>query len=151
MRKPITLVEARRQQLLAKHHTLGVYTFSNGDEWRSWADQNCYECAHYDPDVAGLCAFEPAAFMHIVTPDLARLFGWLQDAQYDEPDDHRHGWKAPQTCPFLKRRNDDDRPPAPDPDPLQLVLIADPREDAGMFHDENGTPSDASTREAVTV
>jgi len=125
MTKPPTMPEAEARGLLAKYKE-GVYTFSNGDEWYSWADSNCYECAHYAKDHAGLfCAFEGAAFLSMVSPELARMFGWIESTDY--PGD----FDAPQECAFLKRKDDrdDDRPSTPAPDPTQLVLIADPTED----------------------
>lgn len=135
MPNPITLPEARKRGLLTdeKH---GIHTFSNGTSWHMWADGNCYECRHYDPDQAGaLCAFEAAAFLHIASPDLARMFGWAQHTEQYGP---LSGWRAPEQCACFRRRTNDDgedNPPAPDPDPCQLVLIADPTEDATVFHE----------------
>jgi len=131
MTKPITLPEARDRRLLAKHHTQGIHTFSNGTAWDCWAAGNCWApCRHYDEETAGLtCAFEAAAFMHIVTPDLARVFGWTRH-EGNTQDGERFGWKPPEQCPFFREKGDDsdDSAAAPDPDPLQLVLIADPTE-----------------------
>jgi hypothetical protein len=125
MAKPITLPDAAERGLLVEYPN-GIHTFSNGSEWYSWADVNCDRCRFYDPEAAGaLCAFEAASFLHIASPDLARMFGWLESAEYPGH------FNPPHECAFLRRkddRDDDDRPPTPDPDPLQLVLIADPTE-----------------------
>lgn len=135
MTRPLTLDEATARRLTVLPPEKGIYTFSNGTAWDCWASGNCYDCWYY-ADVAGEgCAFEGAALMGVVSPDLARLFGWTQNAKYDKADDHRHGWHAPDRCPFFRARlNDDgeDNPPPPDPDPLQLVLLADPSEDAAL-------------------
>lgn len=119
--------EAAQRGLLAKHPT-GVHTFSNGDEWYSWADVNCDRCRFYDKDTGGaLCAFEGAAMLSMVSPELARMFGWIESAEYPGEFD------APQECAFLRRNDDRDddgdrKPRQPTPDPRQLVLIADPTE-----------------------
>jgi hypothetical protein len=130
MSKPPTIVEAERRGLLVKYPS-GVHTFSNGDEWRSWADVNCDRCRFYDADRAGAsCAFEAAAFLHTASPELARLFGWSEDAEYPGEFD------APESCAFFREKQDDDGndiPVPPDPDPAQLVLIADPTEDAARL------------------
>lgn len=135
MTNPPTFDDAAKRGLLVDEKQ-GIHTFSSGSHWDGWASHNCFECWHYDPDVAGAkCAFESAAWLNMVSPDLARLFGWIQDAQYDEPNDHRHGWDEPEACPFFRSRTDDnggDNPPPPEPDPLQLVLLADPTEDLGQ-------------------
>lgn len=141
MPNPLTFNQAAERGLLVKEK--GVHTFSNGTAWDCWADSNCYECWHWDPDTAGAkCAFESAAFLDMVTPDLARLFGWIQNpeyadyvGEYDPPGSHRHGWDAPDTCAFFRAKSDDDgkdNPPPPEPDPCQLVLIADPTEDLAL-------------------
>jgi hypothetical protein len=65
-----------------------------------------------------------------VSPDLARLFGWIEDAEY--PGE----FEAPESCAFFRAKQDDDGndiPVPPDPDPSQFVLFADPREDAAML------------------
>lgn len=142
MTRPPTLAEASARALLADAGQ-GIHTFSNGTEWECWADPNCLTCWHWNPECAGEgCAFEGAALLDMVSPDLARLFGWIQDPEYadyvgpsDPPGSHRHGWDAPQACPFFRdRTNDDggDNPPPPDPDPQQLVLLADPTEDLAL-------------------
>ncbi len=136
MANPPTLDEAQERGLLTDD-SQGIHTFSNGDQWDSWSAPNCERCKFFDPAVAGkFRAFEAAAFMHCASPELARLFGWVQDVKWDEPNDHRHGWDAPESCSFFcdrKDDNDDDRPPVPDPDPNQLVLLADPTEDAAAI------------------
>ncbi|MDP9203473.1 MAG: hypothetical protein M3P26_16320 [Gemmatimonadota bacterium] len=130
MKKPISLDDAANRGLLVKP---GIHTFSNGSEWDSWSSGNCLECRFFDPDTMGeLCAFEGASFMHMVTPELATMFGWVQDPKWDKPDDHRSGWDAPEECPFFSDRNDEHGEPPPDPDPQQLVLIADPTEDIAL-------------------
>lgn len=143
MTRPPTLEEAEERGLLTAVKGTDVHTFSNGSEWDDWSSSNCHRCKFFDPDKAGaLCAFEAAAFLHLVTPELASLFGWTQDAQYDKPDDHRDGWDAPDSCRFFAsrdernddERNDDDETPPPVPsDPAQLNLLADPTEDAALF------------------
>lgn len=141
MPNPITLPEARTRGLLTdeKH---GVHTFSNGDQWYSWADGNCDACAYYDPDQAGaLCAFEAAAFLHIASPDLARMFGWAQHTELYGP---LSGWRAPEQCAYFRQKKDDgdeySPPPPPAPDPYQLVLIADPTEDAAGLREPREAP-----------
>lgn len=123
--RPPTLTEARTRGLLVKYPG-GVHTFSNGTEHELWADVNCWECAYYDADSAGLlCAFEGAALLACASPDLVRMFGWLEHPDY--PGE----FEPPQQCAFFRsKRGDDgsDNPPPPDPDPRQLVLIADPTE-----------------------
>lgn len=134
MSAPLTMAQAEARGLLVPER--GIYTFSNGSEWDSWASGNCFACRYYDEDTAGRdCAFDSAAFLGMVSPDLARLFGWIQEAEWDRPDDHRDGWDAPQTCACFRAKRDDDNtdpPPPPEPDPRQLVLIADPSEDIGQ-------------------
>jgi hypothetical protein len=77
------------------------------------------------------CAFEAASLLGIVSPELATMFGWIQsETQYGPRD----GWDAPKRCAFfLKRQDGDDSPPPAPPDPAQLVLLADPTEDAAMI------------------
>lgn len=135
MTRPPTLDQARKRGLLAaeKH---GIHTFSNGTAWDCWASGNCLDCWYWDPDQAGaLCAFEAAAFLGIVSPELAQLFGWIRNAE-NAQDGERFGWDAPDECRFFRSRTDDngdDNPPPPDPDPLQLVLLADPTEDVALL------------------
>jgi hypothetical protein len=129
MTKPPTLIDAEERGLLADDEK-GIHTFSNGTEHELWADVNCWECRFYSEDQAGEhCAFEGAALLGSVSPELARLFGWIESAEYPGEFD------APESCAFFRERQDDDGndiPVPPDPDPRQLVLIADPREDAAM-------------------
>jgi hypothetical protein len=130
MRNPLTFNEAKARGLLMPK---GIHTFSSGSEWDGWASDNCFDCWHFDPDVAGAkCAFESAAFLGMVTPDLARMFGWIQATEQYGP---LSGWRSPETCAFFRARTDDDgedNPPPPEPDPRQLVLIADPTEDLAL-------------------
>ena len=117
----------------------GVHTFSNGTDWECWASGNCLSCRYYDLDgqAGEFCGFEYAAMLHFVSPDLARLFGWTQDQKYadyrgvSDVVSGRHGWNSPDRCAFFAPRTDDngyDIPIPPDPDPAQLVLLADPTE-----------------------
>jgi hypothetical protein len=139
-KSPPNLVEASERDLLAKDGA-GAYTFSNGTEWECWAEPNCLRCKYYDLDAAGKdCAFEGAALLHMVSPALAELFGWVQNpeyatyrAEYDKGE-RCHGWDAPESCPFFSNRSDDDgdEPRATPPDPAQLVLIVDPTEDLAL-------------------
>lgn len=143
MTPPPTMAQAETRGLLVPEK--GIHTFSNGSDWDCWASGNCFECWHYDAERAldESCAFEAAAQMEMVTPELARLFGWIQNPEYadyvgpsDPPKSHRHGWDAPETCAFFRAKTDDeghDNPPPPEPDPLQLVLLADPTEDIGQI------------------
>lgn len=121
----------------------GIHTFSNGTEWECWAEPNCLSCRFYELDgnAGEFCAFEGLATLGAVTPELARLFGWVQKSEYADyrgPHDtaeHRHGWHAPDACPFFRNRTDDDdggRSQSVPPDPAQLVLIADPTEDIAL-------------------
>lgn len=120
MRKPPTLAEVT----LAKDGE-NVHTFSNGSEWDSWASRNCYRCKFFNEhgSAGALCAFEAAAFIHAVTPELAELFGWQRD-EYGDYD-------APKQCAFFQRRSDDndnDREDEPPPVcPETLSLFADQR------------------------
>lgn len=155
MKRPINLDEAEGRRLLVDDDH-GIHTFSNGTDWECWASGNCLKCWYWPPDgpAGEFCAFEAASLLHSVSPELARLFGWAQMekyATYDAPRDpkgsHRHGWIKPDECPcFLERPEkgeggDDDPPPPPRPDPTQLVLIADPTEDASIFANTPETPS----------
>lgn len=139
---PPTLEQAQKRGLLVDEKR-GIHTFSNGTDWECWASGNCYECWHWDEDCAGgRCGFEGAAVIGLVSPELARMFGWIQKPEYadyvgksDPPDSHRHGWDKPDQCAFFRSKTDDngdDNPPPPEPDPLQLVLLADPTEDIGQ-------------------
>lgn len=140
MTRPPTMQEAQERGLVVdeKH---GIHTFSNGTEWEGWAEGMCLSCWYWDPDCAGgSCAFEGAALLHGVSPELARLFGFEQkNAEYGPRD----GWRiAEQDCRFFKQRpekGDDGEtpPPPPDPDPRQIVLFADPSEDAAMLTARN--------------
>jgi hypothetical protein len=125
MRKPPTVAEASEQGLLADG--AGITTFSNGSEWESWAAHNCETCRHYGRESSGACAFESAAFFGAVSPALAVLFGWTEHPKYPG------SYQAPETCAFHREDDDDDRPPAEPTDPRQLVLLADPTEDAAII------------------
>lgn len=129
-RQPPTLAQAAYQGLLTDEKQ-GILTFSNGSHWEGWASHNCLECRWWDVDEGGkFCAFEAAAFLGIVSPELARLFGWVRDdheAAIDAafrgvPDDPRQWWEEPALCPFLKHR-DDDSPDPPFIDPNQLTFL----------------------------
>ena len=134
MKKPITLEEARERHLLTERKQ-GIHTFSNGTDWEGWSEGNCLSCRFWDIDCLGeLCAFEGASMLGIASPELAEMFGWIQLEKYRdyEPPLRRHGWDRPDQCPFFHERYDDNGeefPIPPDPDPMQLVLIADPSED----------------------
>ena len=112
-----------------------VHTFSNGTQLEYWAGGNCWSCRFYDLDGAAgaLCAFEGAALMGAVTPDLARLFGWVQRTTEHGP---RFGWDAPETCRFWRDKTDDNGetvdPTQPDICPETLSLFADQRTTADM-------------------
>ena len=105
MTAPLTYPEAAERGLVSDAGA-GIHTFSNGSDWRDWADTNCMKCQYYDPDgTAGeSCAFECAAFLHDVSPKLAALFGWMQDAESVNPDDDRDGWEPPAVCPYFSKR-----------------------------------------------
>jgi hypothetical protein len=127
--KPIGLDDAYERGLVTELGK-GVLTFSNGSEWDSWSTKNCARCKFFDPGAMGaLCAFEAAAFMHIASPELVRMFGWIEDAE------HPGEFDKPETCAFFKDKDDrdEDRPSSPPTDPRQLVLIADPTEDAALI------------------
>lgn len=157
-KRPPTLADAAARGLLAEQkdgdistaHN-GICTFSNGSDWDYWADRNCFDCMFFDleGDAGEFCAFEAASFLGSVSPALAVLFGWTQEAEYDKPDDHRQGWQKPETCAFFANREQDDdgndMPPPPPVDPNQLVLIADPTEDLAAF------PTSVPQRELVEV
>lgn len=99
----------------------GIHTFSNGEEWYSWADRNCYACRWWDEESIGSCALEGLAFIGKVSPALAALFGWTQDPEYPEC------WRKPKQCAFFAQRRgdggEDDRPVAPTIDPAQLTFL----------------------------
>ncbi len=127
MRFPPTVAEASERGLLAED---GIGTFSNHSEWDAWAEGNCYRCRHYDPESSGKCAFEAAAFFGAVSPALAVLFGWTESPKY--PGCYR----KPEQCAFWTDNEGDEdreRPQTPEPDPRQLVLLADPTEDAATI------------------
>lgn len=128
MKRPPTLADAEARGLLAKK---GIHTFSNGTEWEYWASGNCLSCWFYrlDGDAGEFCAFEAAALLDTVSPELATLFGWKRHEQYAD------SWVSPDECTFFKERpdGDDDSPPPPPVDPLQLNLLADPTEDAALI------------------
>lgn len=122
MAKPPTMVEATERGLVAEDGK-GVHTFSNGTGWECWASGNCYRCKWYDAERVGDCAFEGYAFLDMVSPAMALLFGWTRDEKFPEC------FNEPDSCRFFSDKDDDgNRDPQPDPDPLQLVLIADPTE-----------------------
>lgn len=128
MSKPITLDEARQRGLLVAGE--GVHTFSNGTDWECWASANCWECSHYDWDAVGACALEGASQLGIASGALVQLFGWRQHETY------RDSWIKPDVCRFFHQRRDGENgQPVPPPfvDPAQLVLLADPTEDAAMI------------------
>jgi hypothetical protein len=114
---PPTFDEAAERGLLTEQ---GIGTFSNGSEWDGWSSGNCDECRWFDPDVAGkYCAFESAAFLGMVTPELATMFGWILNEQYGEFD-------APEQCAFFRDKDsdDDDRPSVAPIDPAQFTFLA---------------------------
>ncbi len=131
--KPPTLDEAMARGLIVEK---GIHTFSNGSEWECWAGSNCDACRHYDMERIGRCAFEGAALMHSVSPALALLFGWSQHTEYPEC------YEPPQSCRFFADGDSDEDGPrrrATPVDPRQLVLLADPSEDAAMIDDASIT------------
>jgi hypothetical protein len=135
MTKPPTFDEAEKRGLLAAHDK-GIHTFSNGTDWECWASGNCYnDCRYLDPDTAGaLCAWEAAAMMKMVTPELSALFGI---ERITIPTSDGIGIPALSDCRFFAPKHDDNGdeiPIPPDPDPNQLVLFADPTEDAALFN-----------------
>lgn len=131
---PPTLEEAGTRGLLTERDK-GIHTFSNGDHYDGWASGNCNACRFWHPaDAGAYCAFEAAAFLGLVSPELASLFGWTQCTTEYGP---RSGWEPPQQCRFFRdrERGEDGEalPPPPPADPLQLNLLADPTEDAAAF------------------
>ena len=86
--RPLPIAAAERRGLIVEA-AFGIRTFSNGSEHERWADGNCWSCRYYDE--ADACAFADAALLGLVSPALAVLFGWTQDAAYDTPSDHRSG------------------------------------------------------------
>lgn len=133
MSAPPTVKQGYARKLIAEP---GIHTFPNGSSWEDWADANCYRCRHWNDDGVGRCAFEYAAFVGQASPALAQLFGWTQDPKWDRADDHTIGWSAPDSCAFFLNRDErgGDRPRRTKPqNPRQLVLIADPTEDAAIL------------------
>ena len=139
MTRPPTYGNAVERGLLATDERTDIHTFSNGSHWEGWASGNCLTCRWYELDggAGEYCAFEAAAMLHQVSPALALLFGWEQNPKYADYQGERdavpgrHGWNPPESCRFHRERNDDEdggRSLSPEPDPLQLVLIADPTE-----------------------
>lgn len=129
----LTMAAAAKLGLLAEFEK-GIHTFSNGSEWECWSSHNCDRCRHCvtDPDKPDeACALEFGAMLGQVSPALAQLFGWTESEGYPGSFDY------PRDCPHLKRKDerdeDEDRPAPPPPDPRQLVLIADPTEDAAVI------------------
>ena len=125
---PPTMDEARKRGLLITNGK-AAHTFSHGTEWDLWADRNCYACAHYNESKMGACALEGAALLHLASPALLELFGWTRDAQYPESFDY------PEVCGFFRQRDTDEGTQSPPPfvDPSQMVLLADPTEDAAYI------------------
>jgi len=131
-----TLVPA----MMAANETDAIHTFSNGTEGYGWMDANCHLCALYlDEGPAGeYCTFEEAMILNLVTPQMAAHFGWTPDPEFPEY------WNAPEECPHKKDRPEDgsDWTPPPEIDPTQLVLLADPTEDAaGLVEVASPEPS----------
>jgi len=123
---------------------VAIHTFSNGTEWECWASGNCLTCRWWDEHACGaLCAFEGAAFLHFVTPDLARMFGWTHARTEYGP---LSGWEAPYRCAFhWQRRDDDDYSEDPVPTcPETLNLFTDQRSANGL-----AVPSMATTRRST--
>lgn len=129
----LTMAAAGKLGLIAEFEK-GIHTFSNGSEWDCWSAHNCDRCRHLitDPDKPDeACALECSAMLQQVSPDLARWFGWTESEGYPGSFDY------PRDCPHLKRKDDHDgdseTAPPPFTDPAQLVLIADPTEDAAII------------------
>jgi hypothetical protein len=128
---PPTLVEAEARGLLVEK---GIHTFSNGTERCGWQECNCFDCWFwpYEGPAGEYCAFEAGIDLGEISPALARMFGWVESEKYPG------SFEAPRECPFFKQRpepgdNGEEILPPPPPDPNQLVLIADPNEDASVF------------------
>ena len=139
---PPTFDEATARGLIVEK---GIDTFSNGSEWECWADSNCLACQHYDMERIGLCAFEGAALMQSVSPALALLFGWTEHAEY------LGSYQPPQSCRFFADGDSDEDGPrrrATPIDPRQLVLLADPNEDAAMIDGDVEKAADRLNRAA---
>lgn len=102
----------------------GIHTFSNGSEWDSWASGNCHRCRWFNAEIAGKdCAFECAAFIHKVSPDLALQFGWTQRTTEYGP---LSGWRAPEECAFFRDvddNSDGESSPPPFVDPSQFTFL----------------------------
>lgn len=129
---PPNYAQALERGLIVKEGEEDVHTFSNGSEGDAWMEPNCYACRFYEREgrAGEFCAFEAAAFLHQVSPELATLFGWTRNEKYPEEFD------APESCRFFRSRDEDngERPRRSTPtDPAQLVLIADPTEDAATI------------------
>ena len=136
MKRPLTMadVESKYPALLAGKDE-AIHTFSNGTDGYGWMECNCFDCRFYEHEgnAGEYCAFEAAAMLDMVTPEMARLFGWTQHTTEYGP---LSGWRPPQQCAFFHERpenDDDDSAPPPPPDPYQLVLIADPTEILGQI------------------
>lgn len=111
MRRPPTLPDLVRSPLLSD--------FGNGVDLTitdCGAHTDCWDCQFYDvgPEADGgeHCAMEAAAIIGIVTPELARLFGWIE---------RESGWfGAPARCPWFAAK---DAPAVPFDDPAQLDML----------------------------
>lgn len=109
------------------------YRPSNGSEGDCFMAQFCERCVHDRSARAGdyangcqiLCR---SLFFGVDDPDYPKE--WVED------DDGR----SPRCTAFLSEDDGDACPPAPDPDPRQLVLIVDPTEDLAAFPVETPEP-----------
>ena len=122
--RPPNFDDARKRGLIAVEGQ-GIHTFSNGTQYECWAEGNCERCKWFDPDEAGaLCAFEMAGFLGIVSPELARLFGWIwRGEEKEKAYGAKFSFDPPRQCAFFKDR-DDDSPDPPIIDPTQLTFLA---------------------------
>lgn len=129
-----------------------VRPFSNGSEADCWEARNCDRCAlngyrrGKEP-----CELEEAISMGRITGTIPSVIA----AEYGaEIRVGKYGGfcDLPAQCPkFIERNDDDDRddnpePPQPRPvvhDPRQLVLIADPTEDAARLKPPAHQPAEA--------
>lgn len=132
--RPPNYAEAQKRGLLATDKEQAIHTFSNGTEGHGWMEDQCCVCAYWPPEgpAGEYCALECAMMLGQVSPELVQLFGFKQRETKYGP---RSGWDmSSQTCGFFKEKPDSDdgewTPPPPPPDPNQLVLLADPTEDA---------------------
>lgn len=141
MSRPPTMAEALDRKLIALNDKGvigdGIHTFSNGTEWELWADGNCLTCRFYELEgnAGEFCAFEGAAPLDGISPDLARLFGWLYSAENEAKYGIKSAFDSPETCRFHRDRTDDQdggRSQDAPHDPAQLVLIADPTDDIAL-------------------